>query len=126
VLFRNRGPARHPARVNSLVAIGYAFVMPKHPAQCISIGCPTLNLREVKVKPPISLKKRSTAILIASLGFIAADFLAAQLLSLSTDSLVAALVLSILFFPVIFITVFSPIYTYFVSDHHHPSPSRAA
>jgi hypothetical protein len=44
---------------------------------------------------------------------------------LSTDSLVAALVLSILFFPVIFITVFSPIYNYFASDHQHPNPSRA-
>jgi hypothetical protein len=77
------------------------------------------------MKAPISFKKKITAILIATLGFVAADGLTAQLLSLSTDSLVAGLVLSILFFPVIFITVFAPIYNYFVSDRHRPSPSGA-
>jgi hypothetical protein len=99
--------------------------MPKRPPGRICLGFAAFKLREVKMKAPISFKKKITAILIATLGFVAADGLTAQLLSLSTDSLVAGLVLSILFFPVIFITVFAPIYNYFVADRHHPSPSGA-
>jgi hypothetical protein len=108
-----------------LVASSCDFPMPKHRTQCQSSGCAAFNLREAKMKTPISVKKMIIAILIATLGFVAADSLTAQLLSLSTDSLVAGLVLSILFFPVIFITVFAPIYNYFVADHHHSNPSRA-
>jgi hypothetical protein len=99
--------------------------MPKRPPGRNCLGCAAFKLHEVKMKAPISFKKKITAILIATLGFVAADGLTAQLLSLSTDSLVAGLVLSILFFPVIFITVFTPIYSYFVADHRHPSPSKA-
>jgi hypothetical protein len=114
-----------PERAAATDASSYAFVMPKRRPRGIWLGCAAFKLREVKMKAPISFKKKITAILIATLGFFAADGLTAELLSLSTDSLVAGLVLSILFFPVIFFAVGAPIYNYFVADHHRQSPSRA-
>jgi hypothetical protein len=93
--------------------------------QTIQIRSAPFILGEDKMKAQISIQKKITAILVATLGFLAADALVTELFSLSTESLVAGLVLSILFFPVIFFAVVAPIYNYVVSDHH-PKPSRAS
>jgi hypothetical protein len=77
------------------------------------------------MKAHVSTRKKLAGAITAAIGCLIVEYLVATVISFSTDSLAAALILSILFLPPIFILVGPPIYRRLTTERPAGRPSAA-